>query len=162
MTRQVTSLGFARQVERPRNIPLGRATGAKLHGLRYQKKVTKLFLGGLPPGLKLLDGPWFEFRDLNGPGVCQPDIVLLHEGGGLVVECKLTYTSEALTQLACLYLPVLEECYQLPFTGMIVCKNVTKATPQVNHTFGEAVEWGRTHAPRLPIWHWPGRGGLTH
>lgn len=105
--------------ERPKCIPHGRAWGAKAAGLRYQRAFGKAI------GRSALDGPWFQFRDLNGNGFCQPDFVINLPSVAVILECKYTWTPEAFAQIELLYLPVVAEALKKPTFGFQVCKRLT-------------------------------------
>lgn len=104
--------------ERPKCIPKGRPRGAKAAGLRYQRAFGKAI------GRSALDGPWFDFRDVNGPGFCQPDFVINLPSVAIVLECKYTWTPEAFGQIELLYKPVLEVALGKPVFGLQVCKRL--------------------------------------
>src|SRR5436190_8478559 len=91
---------WARPCLRPACIPKSRLKGAKADGLRYEKLVAKAI-----PEAK--HGPWYEFCDVNGPGYCQPDLVVISPRMVLVLECKLSNYFEGLQQIERLYKPVL-------------------------------------------------------
>lgn len=104
--------------ERPKCIPHGRARGAKAAGLRYQRAFGKAI------GRSALDGPWFQFRDSNGAGFCQPDFIINLPSVAVILECKYTWTPEAFAQIELLYRPVLELALGKPTFGLQVCKRL--------------------------------------
>lgn len=99
--------------------------GAKGAGLAYEKKVhgklAKEFGG------KYLESPWIEYwEEGNGSKYCQPDGLVFDVRAGiiLVVECKLTFTSDAYFQMANKYVPILEGMFPgWEVKGVQVCKN---------------------------------------
>ena len=154
MARCVVGLSHATQLpSRPKCIPQSRARkGSKGYGLRYERQVAER-TGGV-------HGQWFSFRDLNGAGYCQPDVLLALDGQIVVLECKLTDVDEARLQLAKLYLPVVALALSKPVRGIVVVRHLTREsdTSLVVTSMGEALR----HATEryFPTLHWIGRGPL--
>lgn len=99
----------------------GRAKGAKALGLRFQKVVEK----ALPAALH---GQWIRFRDNNGLGHAQPDILFATPEGLCLVECKLTDTAEADSQMTHLYRPLLSALWSGPIHQIVVVKYLSPLT----------------------------------
>lgn len=110
----------ASRCQRPACIPVGRPRGAKAAGLRYERALA----AALP---QAEHGAWFEYRDANGPGYCQPDLLLHLPSITVVLEIKYTWTDKAYDQIEKLYLPVLQIALGKPVIGMQICK---KLVPQ--------------------------------
>jgi hypothetical protein len=114
--------------ERPKAIsPGGKASYAQKEGVRYENRVANL--------LKVLyedvtHGPWIEYTDRYGTGICQPDIIINKPAAPLViVECKLTATKTSFKQLRDMYLPCVAEIYGVDRKDIKlvqICKNLTK------------------------------------
>lgn len=108
--------GFSRRVARK---------GSKGAGLAFERKVHKM-LGKEFRG-KYLESPWIEYYEAGrGKKYCQPDGVIFDPWLGkiLVVECKLSFTSNAYFQMAHKYVPLLKAMYPgWKVSGVQVCKN---------------------------------------
>lgn len=107
-----------RLAHRPPAIPIGRPRGAKLAGVRYERAFGKA-LGQLAQ-----HGPWFQFRDMNGIGHCQPDFIIELPSLVVILECKYTWTLAAFVQMEALYAPVLSFALGKPVIGLQVCKRL--------------------------------------
>lgn len=85
----------------------GRASGAKLAGLRYQKKVNKRLKEEF--GAHALIGPWFGFTSANGKRrCCQLDACVKYDDNDFIlIETKIRHTVLSYYQLKELYLPVI-------------------------------------------------------
>lgn len=99
-----------------------------------------------------MHGPWIEYRDHDGLGVCQPDFIVRLPGRILVIEAKLTFVQNAILKLQTLYIPLVMHIEgRLDVQGTVVCQNVTAHTPEtVFHL----------DAPGLSqpsVYHWLGR-----
>lgn len=139
---------------RPKCIPQGRARGAKAAGLRYEREIA----GALPGSVH---GQWFEFRDRNGLGYCQPDLLLRGGPGELVVlEAKYTWVAQGHGQIAELYRPVVELATKRWVLGIVVCKVLRSSMPGVAiaSTLEEALNLARQG--RTVALHWIGQGEL--
>lgn len=148
--RIVRGLVWASPAERP-DLPKSRPWGTKALGLQYERRVAK----ALP---RAKHGPWYEFRDEDGRGVCQPDLVLLLAKLVLVIECKLSDTLAGESQLKDLYLPVCALAHSRPAFGLVICKHVKPWSTQVCGSLEEALHaLSGTSVPRL---HWLGRGSI--
>ena len=153
--RVVEGLWLARPCDRPKSIPHGRARGAKAQGLRYERGLAKALSSWQ-------HGQWFEFRDRNGPGWCQPDFIRLDLANVAVLECKYTWTTEGHSQIEQLYRPVLERALALPVIGVVVCKVLRPGMPKdiaVAPSLASALELAV--GGRRVVWHWIGLGPLS-
>ena len=148
-TRAISGLRWARPIDRPNIIPVGRPRGAKAAGLRYERALAE----ALPSALH---GQWFEFEDANGHGYCQTDFILSFLPRYVVVlECKYIVTTEAVQQLLHLYLPIAREVYGMA-RGVIVAKKLVPGF--CRNAFGD-LESAISAADVMatPVWHWLGR-----
>ena len=148
--RKVKGLQWACQLAgRPKIIPLGRPRGVKALGLRYERALARAV-----PMAK--HGLWFEFLDANGPGFCQPDLVIEGQEAVLVLEVKLSWVPDGHTQIEELYRPVLAACCKKPVYGVQVTRNLRPGMGAVTvvGSLQEAV--AEAKAGRLVCWHWLG------
>lgn len=158
--RVISGLQWTRLLEgRPKYIPVGRPRGSKLYGLKYESafgsKIEYLF----GPIANVLRGRWFEFADANGPGCCQPDVIVPFEKYIVVCECKLTETAAGRDQINLLYRPILEAHYKMPVRGVVVTRHLTRETNRsvVVDSMEEAIRLSNSVIPTL---HWLGRGKI--
>ena len=153
MARAVIGLISAQPCSRPSFIPRSRprSGSTKYLGLAFEKALSREF-----PNAS--SGPWYQFRDLNGDGWCQPDLVLFGTKSLLVIECKLTWTPEAESQLRDLYVPVLELAHGQKPRALIVCRHLTRLSPQVQVHGDLRSALGSPH--KYPILHWLGKSPL--
>ena len=91
--RVIVGLHYAAMCLRPANLPKARPKGAKAAGLRYEKALA----AAIP---RAEHGQWFEFTDLNGPGHCQMDLLIVGNKRVVILECKLTDVQTGRAQLA--------------------------------------------------------------
>jgi hypothetical protein len=80
-------------------------------------------------GARVEHGQWYEFEDINGYGMAQPDVVLWpEEPGGLIVifEVKLTWTElSAFEALNLKYKPLIKHMYPAnPLRTVQVCRRL--------------------------------------
>lgn len=76
-------------------------------------------------GDKVIHGPWIEYYDCRGRGVCQPDLVLLPTSSQplVVFECKLSFTArKAANKMTNMYGPVTEYIWGTKPLLVQVCK----------------------------------------
>lgn len=152
MSRVVSGLILARRCPRPRGIPVSRPRKAsKVAGLRYERELAK----ALPVGLH---GAWFEFWDDNGPGHCQPDILVDLGSRMLVLEAKYTWVEAGHGQIEHLYRPVVEMALGKPTIGVVVCKVLTPEVVRswVCRGLEEAIQ--RAGTGSRTVLHWIGAG----
>jgi hypothetical protein len=148
MTRRIRGLiSAAKLTTKPACIPTSRARGVKALGVRYEREVAK----ALPVAEA---GAWWEFRDRNGPGYCQTDLLVLGERFVLVLEAKYTYTVDAWRQLLGLYQPVVELALGLPVIPVQVCRVLTPNARNVTTGLAEAIELAK--AEGWATLHWVG------
>lgn len=150
------SVLWATPAARPAGFGKSRPRGAKAAGLRYERGLAK----ALPEGLH---GQWFQFRDSAGQHYCQPDLILRGErespvepGRVVVLEAKYTWTIDAHTQLARLYLPVVGKAWHCRPLGIVICRNLTPETPRrfLARDMAEALELAASGL--TPILQWLG------
>lgn len=150
------SLCSARLIDRPACIPKSRPRGTRAAGLRYERSLAKY----LPSASH---GQWFEFEDKFGAGYCQPDFLLNFRPRCMIVlECKLSWTFDAVEQLDNLYRPVVEKVFGVPAVGIVVTKNLARLPPgywKICATLGAAVE--AAEKSQMSIWHWLGTARLV-
>jgi hypothetical protein len=123
--------------------------GAKLAGLRYEARVAE----ALP---EARHGQWFAFKDRNGPGYCQPDLLLGRDGTCFVLEVKYSWTVEGHRQIEGLYVPVIEMAIERPVVGLVVCRRLVEGMSRVRiaRDFQEALVLAKTG--HRTVWHWLG------
>jgi hypothetical protein len=151
--RIVQGLYTAKRCERPSSIPVGRPRGAKAQGLRYERALAS----SLPTAIH---GQWFEFRDANGPGWCQTDLLLTVDDYVVVLESKYTWTAVGHSQVELLYKPVLQMALRKQVLGIVVCKVLTNGMNGIAVTgnLAEAIELSKTERVAL---HWLGKSELS-
>lgn len=112
--------------ERPSFLGAGRARGAKLSGLAYEKRAQQ-YLEERFNGL-YIRGPWIAYKLRHEKQVrfCQPDGIYfnfpqLYVG---IIELKLKHTAEAYWQIKNLYEPLLRKIFSEHFTfrAIEMCK----------------------------------------
>ena len=166
MKRVVQGLKWARRLaSRPSGIPEGRARGAKLKGLQYERALAKAL------GSRMLHGIWWEFEDSEGRGFCQTDFLGFARGFTVILECKYTWTEEAEEELRGLYVPVVSVALAKPLgsvLSVVVCKNLIKGLKRpICDSLAEALETSYSGLS-TPVWHHTGavpllrRSGATH
>lgn len=101
------------------------ATRSKLKGMAakgkaYERKVCKMLTRAVLDGRlsgELWLGPWFKFEDATGPGMAQPDALLVTEERIIIFEAKLKQTSAAEPQIR-LYGALAERLLGKPWVGV--------------------------------------------
>ena len=153
MSRAVVGVSWARACSRPASIPVGKPRKkCKLAGLGYERDLAKAL-----PAAK--HGQWFEFRDRNGAGHCQTDLILDCPLGLVVLEAKYTWTEQGHKQVEKLYQPVLGQAFPgRNILGIVVCKVLTRETPRgwVCRDLDSAIKRAFVGAPT--VLHWIGAG----
>ena len=119
--------------------------------MTYEKLVAKAIPGAV-------HGQWFEFVDVNGPGCCSPDILLLGAKATVVIEVKLTDCDAGREQLSLLYEPVLRWIYQKPVLLVLVVKHLTPRSAFVVEDLRSALRIAQSG--RIPTLHWLGKGPI--
>lgn len=76
--------------------------------------------------VEVMGNLWLEYFDTNGRGLCNPDIVLRTHDRVVVLECKLTQTDVAWSQIAQLYKPCLSFLWSLPVFGVGVYRTLVR------------------------------------
>ena len=109
--RRIVDLESAAFTDHPPFPPIRRARGAKLKGIRYERRVGRWLAKQFSDRAELLLGPWIEFEDANGPGFAQPDFLVVESERIWIIEAKLTHVPEAILQLRNLYSPLCAEIY---------------------------------------------------
>ena len=150
----------------PDIIPKTRLRGVKALGGRYEVAVAKQL------GRDARKGVWWSYHDINGPGLCQTDFIILGEIWAVILECKHTWTAEGMEQLKDLYMPVVERALDRRTLGIQVCKHlVPHHTGPVYDVLEDAVNAARTgdfiehsrfefRSSRLVTLHWRGIGPM--
>lgn len=118
MHRQVKDLLWAKTSERGPWGTARRLTPIQRQGLRYEARFGDHLraLGEIP-----LSSQWFEFQDLEGPGFCQTDHLIVRPDEVLIFECKRSYRPWVWDQLLRLYRPIVEEVFELPVRVAAAC-----------------------------------------
>ena len=133
MSRQVQGLEWAKWAAAPAFARGRRRLSAPQRaGLAFQRKTEKALVHF---GQNCKAGPWISYRDRVGPGLAQPDIVLVLPEGVLVLEIKLKFTLRAIPQLDALYVPLLQHLFpSSPIWRAVLCKH---AAPEISefHAF---------------------------
>lgn len=156
MSRIIVGLQGAWPIKRPDFVKKGATRGAKAQGLRYEKSV---FQATAKNYRRAAHGQWFSFEDMNGPGLCQPDILIeISKSSVFVLECKLTDTDEALFQIRHLYIPVVETALDVKVAGAVVCKNLRSCSKMDNIVpdIASAIGFCAANPREIPIIHWLG------
>lgn len=144
--------GWPEQIPKPKP----RKKSAKAEGLRYEKRAAEMLasLTGRFAGAEVLHGQWLRYFDANGPGLAQPDVLVVPRRGPIcIVEAKLTYRPSAEYKLKNLYSPLVKKLY-LRRKQRLICitKNLTPdcATLTRITTLEEAVSQNLNFC----VWHW--------
>jgi hypothetical protein len=151
MKRKITGLKWARGLEaKPASIPVGRARGAKRHGVKYERDFAKTL------GAGAWHGKWFEFCDQNGKGFCQPDFLMRVGDSIVVLETKYSYVVDARVHFIQLYKPVVEAAFGAKAVGITVVKNLVPGMVNCRITadLAEAIRWALTRDGREIVLHW--------
>lgn len=167
--RVVSGLLSSRRLDgRPPCIPIGRPRGVKAAGIRYQKAFEAALLKEFPAS-GVDPSPWFEYRDANGRGYCQPDAIIYNMDGDFytILECKLTDYASARRQIDELYLPVVEKWSGAPVGRLVVLRNVTSVDTGPQNIFEDfrlalAAANKRRNYAYPPVFHWLGKGKLSY
>jgi hypothetical protein len=142
-------LEYAALCLRPAHIPKSRPRGAKAAGLRYEKALA----AAIP---RAEHGQWVEFRDLNGPGHCQMDLVIEGSKRVVIIECKLTNVEEGRAQIENLYFPVARMIWpdKKPL-GIVAVRHLSKEfdLSRVESTLKSAI-WRAETQNMIPTLHW--------
>lgn len=101
----------------PRRLS-GKAARGKAYENKLVKHLNRLKASGALAG-DLYIGPWFRFEDANGPGLAQPDALLITPEYILVIEAKLKQTFAAWAQIT-LYGQLASLLFERPWIGVQV------------------------------------------
>ena len=147
--RSIIGLEYAALCLRPAHIPKSRPRGVKAAGLRYEKALA----AAIP---RAEHGQWVEFRDLNGPGHCQMDLIIEGAKRIVIIECKLTNVEEGRGQLEGLYFPVAKMIWpdKKPL-GIVAARHLSKENDlkRVETTLKGAI-WRAETDGIIPTLHW--------
>lgn len=110
--------------------PRGRLQRA---GLRFESVIAKSLKREFPSA-RVISGLWLRFEDANGLGWAQPDILVPEEN--LLIECKLSFTEVAESQISKLYAPLVERLWSRNPRLVCCCK------------------FARAEGPKAPIVSW--------
>lgn len=142
-----------------------RLTGSAARGKAYEAKVAGLLKGQVEAGLlegELYIGPWFKFEDEAGPGLAQPDALLVTASHIIIVEVKLKQTQAAFPQIS-LYGQLAKELFGKPWLGVqVYCypsiKRNAAAIDSLLHLLGDQNVVENTNGSDGAIfeWHWLG------
>ena len=155
MSRRIVNLTFAAPCDRPASIPLARPRGAKAAGLRYEQA-----LASTMPIAK--HGVWFTFRDKNGLGWCQTDLLLPYGGTCFVLECKYSWTFAGHEQIEQLYVPVVSKALGRRVRGLVVCRRLATWMPADVIVCSDVYSALRAAEDgRRTVWHWLGTPALA-
>ncbi len=153
--RKVLDLKCAAFTTNPPFSPPRRARGAKLKGLRYERRVGKWLHTQFPADTKIVHGPWIEFEDSNGVGFAQPDYLVYAESALWIIEAKLTHVPEALLQLQGLYSPLCGDiCPDSPQVLVEVTRNLGVNVGALRGLLIEELDLARPGT--ISIKHWIG------
>lgn len=142
MHRTISGLQEVELSQSPWGALKRRPRGAKGLGMRFQRTVEK----ALPTALH---GQWLKFRDNNGLGYAQPDSLFVVAGRLCLVECKLTDTEEADSQMAGLYEPLLSKLWLGPIHKVVVVKYLSPFTARARVCAG----WDEALVHPSPVLH---------
>lgn len=95
------------QLARNPHPPSRTRSGAKLAGLRYEKKVRERLLKDY--GADVMVAPWFSYSDGGKRRCCSPDAIIRRGDHFIIAEIKIRHVADSWWQLRRLYLPVLEQ-----------------------------------------------------
>lgn len=147
--RSIVGLQYAAMCLRPAHIPVSRPKGAKAAGLRYERALA----ASIP---RANHGQWFEFHDLNGPGHCQMDLLLVGKKQIVIIECKLTNVDEGRKQLEGLYVPVAQKVWpEHKVLGIVAARHLSKEQnlSLVESNLQDAVNKANVEGV-FPTFHW--------
>jgi hypothetical protein len=135
-----------------------RVQGAKLEGLRYERRFGRYLKKAARRSAEILSGQWFEFEDHGGPGWAQPDHILIYPGQVLVFECKLTQHPHARVQLEELYFPLVEHTW--PEYDVRLVEVFRSMVERPRHGEREVHSLANIRDSECPwrtlVWHWLG------
>lgn len=128
-------------------------------GINYENKFAEYMQAAF--GDRAIHGPWIEYWDIKGRGLCQPDLVLLPKDDEplTVFECKLTFTArKAGTKMTNMYGPIAEKIWGQKPLLVQVCKFLRPRAKRtlVVKQLDEIWEYGIQSAEDVGIitWNW--------
>lgn len=148
--RVIRSLRIVKPVEHgPKNFPPLPTRGSRGGGIRYEK--------ALAAALAAYDvdhNPWFYFEDANGPGYCQPDLILAQGVDLFVLEAKLTDCEAGRRQLKELYLPILRHLLGSRVYGITVSRYLTPESDPKSIVDSLEIAILNARSNQIPVLHW--------
>lgn len=111
--RYIKGLLWCKRTTKP-NFKKQRQTAAQKRGITYERKIAKILREIYEPEAEVQHGPWLEFEDAKGWGICQPDVLILPTDVAkplLLIEIKLTHKPEAEGKLRNVYKPLISKLY---------------------------------------------------
>lgn len=153
--RNIVGLHYAAMCLRPASIPKSRPKGAKAAGLRYERELA----AAIP---RAEHGQWFEFSDLNGPGHCQMDLLIVGNRRVVIIECKLTDVQTGRAQIEDLYFPIASKVWpdKKPL-GIVAARHLSKENQLelVETTLKGAIQRAEVQNV-IPTLHWIEKGPI--
>lgn len=136
-------------------------TEAQKQGLRYENNVGKrLDKIAIATGGRCEHNPWFAYRDSdNTIRYACPDYILSIGYCDLILECKLTFTFDAVQQLQTYYNILTDTQPMIPrrmVRTVIVCKSMIPEAKDIPKVERLCELFTRNPFPS-PIFHWLGR-----
>lgn len=133
----------------PRRLT-GRAARGKAYENKLVKHLNRLKASGALAG-DLYVGPWFRFEDANGPGLAQPDALLIEASHILVIEAKLKQTKAAIPQIT-LYGQLASTLFNLPWAGVQVFQFPSEKRQDT--TWIDSLDVVELSCGNIYNWHW--------
>lgn len=108
--RKITKLEWVEALpSKPPFIPTPRLKGSRRQGILYEGRVANKLQTLW--GDKVHHGQWFSYKTKDKIGYAQTDILVDLDPLLLLIECKLTSTEYAISQLKNRYLPIVSLAY---------------------------------------------------
>jgi hypothetical protein len=130
--------------------------------MRYEKRVVEEVKKRREHGQEVFHGQWINFRDVNGRGFAQPDILVLDAAQKAiwVLEAKYTFVPEGVDQLLGLYVPLVRKIWPgAEVVPVIVCRNVGTHLGMIREYLIEELfdaAWKVPCSHEYHVWHWIG------
>lgn len=136
-------------------------TDSQKQGIRFENNVGKrLDKIAIATGGRCEHNPWFAYYDIDGiVRFCSPDYVLSIGYCDLIVECKLTFTFDAMQQLQTYYNVLTNTQPLVPrrmVRTVIVCKSMIPEAKDIAKVDRLSQLFTQNPFPS-PILHWLGR-----
>lgn len=147
----VPPIKYARPSDPPLWLRFSRSTPRQQEGCRYERLFAEEAAVKWPSALR---GQWWQYKDAEGHHWAQTDL-WVPEGGGILIECKLTWTPAGMRQLEELYVPLVTVSMGRPPLAVLVCHNLARKTPRR----AICANWSQVEALApfcTPILHWIG------